>query len=190
MLFKCCSHGAVRSMWLHRLPLAALSLGSSRWDLNSLRLSSGRKMMTMRMRMMMMKDGGDKRWLIIKMQVRQEISLPHLWPIDAFEESGWRGCFHLLYLFLMMFSIHSDKWMAAPSQIWQVYVHFVERVDVSCVTGQRSCQSLVLRGRQAARKVKCFSSHPQEIEVLCQFGNVVPRKLQDRCHLILVPVYY
>uniref|UniRef100_A0A3Q2Z2U8 Nephrocystin 4 n=1 Tax=Hippocampus comes TaxID=109280 RepID=A0A3Q2Z2U8_HIPCM len=64
--------------------------------------------------------------------------------------------------FVMVFT---DKWMAAPSQIWQVYVHFVERVDVSCVTGQRSCQSLVLRGRQAARKVKCFSSHPQEIEV-------------------------
>nr|XP_057939815.1 nephrocystin-4 isoform X2 [Doryrhamphus excisus] len=58
-----------------------------------------------------------------------------------------------------------DEWMAAPSQIWQVYVHFMERVDVSCVTGQRSCQSLVLRGRQAARKVKCFSSHPEEIEV-------------------------
>lgn len=64
-----------------------------------------------------------------------------------------------------MFFLCSDKWMAAPSQIWQIYVHFLERVDVSCVTGQRSCQSLVLRGKQAVRKVKCFSSHPQEIEV-------------------------
>ncbi|XP_074538441.1 nephrocystin-4 [Halichoeres trimaculatus] len=64
--------------------------------------------------------------------------------------------------FVMVFT---DKWMAAPSQIWQIYVHFLERVDVSCVTGQRSCQSLVLRGRQAVRKVKCFSSHPKEIEV-------------------------
>ncbi|CAG6021160.1 unnamed protein product [Menidia menidia] len=59
----------------------------------------------------------------------------------------------------------SDKWMAAPSQIWQIYVHFLERVDISCVTGQRSCQSVVLRGKQAVRKVKCFSSHPKEIEV-------------------------
>lgn len=55
--------------------------------------------------------------------------------------------------------------MAAPSQIWQIYVHFLERVDVSCVTGQQSCQSLVLRGKQAIRKVKCYSSHPQEIKV-------------------------
>lgn len=52
-----------------------------------------------------------------------------------------------------------------PSQIWQIYVHFLERVDVSCVTGQQSCQSLVLRGKQAVRKVKCYSSHPQEIKV-------------------------
>lgn len=59
----------------------------------------------------------------------------------------------------------SDKWMAAPSQIWQFYVHFLERVDVSCVTGQQSRHSLVLRGKQAVRKVGCYSSHPQEIKV-------------------------
>ncbi|XP_077469932.1 nephrocystin-4 [Stigmatopora argus] len=64
--------------------------------------------------------------------------------------------------FIMVFI---DKWMAAPSQIWQIYVHFMERVDVSCITGQRTCQSLMLRGRQGARKVKCFASHPQEIEI-------------------------
>uniref|UniRef100_A0A8C4E689 Nephrocystin-4 n=1 Tax=Dicentrarchus labrax TaxID=13489 RepID=A0A8C4E689_DICLA len=69
---------------------------------------------------------------------------------------------HIKMFFVMVFT---DKWMAAPSQIWQLYVHFLERVDVSCVTGQRNCQSLVLRGKQAVRKVKCFSSHPQEIEV-------------------------
>ncbi|XP_071331390.1 nephrocystin-4 isoform X2 [Trachinotus anak] len=69
---------------------------------------------------------------------------------------------HIKMFFVMVFT---DKWMAAPSQVWQIYVHFLERVDVSCVTGQRTCQSLVLRGKQAVRKVKCFSSHPKEIEV-------------------------
>ncbi|KAM9350369.1 nephrocystin-4 [Symphorus nematophorus] len=69
---------------------------------------------------------------------------------------------HIKMFFVMVFT---DKWMAVPSQIWQIYVHFLERVDVSCVSGQRSCQSLVLRGKQAVRKVKCFSSHPQEIKV-------------------------
>ncbi|XP_034027801.1 nephrocystin-4 [Thalassophryne amazonica] len=69
---------------------------------------------------------------------------------------------HIKIFFVMLFT---DQWMAAPSQIWQIYVHFLERVDVSCVTGQRGCQSLLLRGKQAIRKVKCFSSHPQEIEL-------------------------
>ncbi|KAM4609913.1 nephrocystin-4 [Polymixia lowei] len=68
---------------------------------------------------------------------------------------------NLKMFFVMVFT---DKWLAVPAQVWQIYVHFLERVDVSCVTGQRSCQSLVLRGKQAVRKVKCFSSHPQEIK--------------------------
>ncbi|XP_076022240.1 nephrocystin-4 [Genypterus blacodes] len=69
---------------------------------------------------------------------------------------------HVKMFFVMVFT---DKWMSAPSQIWQVYVHFLERVDISCVTGQRTCQSLVLKGKHNIRKVQCFSSHPQEIEV-------------------------
>ncbi|XP_058498816.1 nephrocystin-4 isoform X1 [Solea solea] len=69
---------------------------------------------------------------------------------------------HIKMFFVMVFT---DKWMAAPSQIWQMYVHFLERVDVSCVTGQRTRQSLVLRGKQTVHKVKCFSSQPKETQV-------------------------
>ncbi|KAG8002845.1 Nephrocystin-4 [Nibea albiflora] len=81
----------------------------------------------------------------------------------------------------------SDKWMAAPSQIWQIYVHFLERVDVSCVTGQRNCQSLVLRGKQAFRKVKCFSSHPQEIEVDPEGVFVLPPAAVQELQLKVQP---
>ncbi|KAM6977015.1 nephrocystin-4 [Aplochiton taeniatus] len=69
---------------------------------------------------------------------------------------------HVRMFFIMVFT---DKWLAVPAQTWQIYVHFLHRVDLSCVTGQRTCQSLVLRGTQAIRKVKCYSSHPQEIQV-------------------------
>uniref|UniRef100_A0AAY4BCM5 Nephrocystin-4 n=1 Tax=Denticeps clupeoides TaxID=299321 RepID=A0AAY4BCM5_9TELE len=58
-----------------------------------------------------------------------------------------------------------DHWMAAPAQIWQVYVHFLQRVDISCVAGQLTHQSLVLRGTQVVRKVKCHASHPLELQV-------------------------
>ncbi|KAK9515632.1 hypothetical protein VZT92_026260 [Zoarces viviparus] len=91
---------------------------------------------------------------------------------------------HIKMFFVMVFT---DKWMAAPSQIWQIYVHFVERVDVSCVTGQRSCQSLVLRGKQAVRKVKCFSSHPQEIEVDPEGVFVLPPAAVQELQLKVQP---
>ncbi|XP_054625915.1 nephrocystin-4-like isoform X3 [Dunckerocampus dactyliophorus] len=83
-------------------------------------------------------------------------------PQDVYLKVPGSPCPNIKMFYVMVFI---DEWMAAPSQIWQIYVHFMERVDVSCITGQRSCQSLVLRGRQVAHKVKCFSSHPQEIEV-------------------------
>ncbi|XP_056280183.1 nephrocystin-4 isoform X2 [Pseudoliparis swirei] len=86
--------------------------------------------------------------------------------------------------FVMVFT---DQWMAVPSQIWQIYVHFLERVDVSCVTGQRSCQSLVLRGKQAVRKVKCFSSHPQEIEVDPEGVFVLPPAAVQELQLKVQP---
>nr|XP_046253465.1 nephrocystin-4 [Scatophagus argus] len=86
--------------------------------------------------------------------------------------------------FVMVFT---DKWMAAPSQIWQIYVHFLERVDVSCVSGQRSCQSLVLRGKQAVRKVKCFSSHPQEIKVDPEGVFILPAAAVQELQLKVQP---
>lgn len=58
-----------------------------------------------------------------------------------------------------------DRWLATPVQIWQVYLHSLQRVDVSCIMGQRTRLSLVLRGTQTVRKVRAFTSHPQELTV-------------------------
>lgn len=58
-----------------------------------------------------------------------------------------------------------DRWLATPIQIWQVHLHALQRVDISCVTGQRTRLSLVLRGTQTLRKVRAFTSHPQELTV-------------------------
>ncbi|KAM8791790.1 nephrocystin-4 [Rhynchonycteris naso] len=60
-------------------------------------------------------------------------------------------------------AIYTDGWLTTPIQIWQVYLHALQRVDVSCVTGQRTRLSLVLRGTQTVRKVRAFTSHPQEL---------------------------
>nr|XP_005545006.2 nephrocystin-4 isoform X6 [Macaca fascicularis] len=60
--------------------------------------------------------------------------------------------------------IYSDRWLATPTQTWQVYLHSLQRVDVSCVAGQLTRLSLVLRGTQTVRKVRAFTSHPQELK--------------------------
>ncbi|XP_053516614.1 nephrocystin-4 isoform X1 [Artibeus jamaicensis] len=62
-------------------------------------------------------------------------------------------------------AIYRDRWLATPAQIWQVHLHSLQRVDVSCVMGQRTRLSLVLRGTQTVRKVRAFTSHPQELTI-------------------------
>ncbi|XP_074874264.1 nephrocystin-4 isoform X2 [Carettochelys insculpta] len=62
-------------------------------------------------------------------------------------------------------AIYTDSWLAAPIQIWQFYLHSLHRVDVSCITGQLSRLSLVLRGTQTIRKVRAYTSHMQELKV-------------------------
>ncbi|XP_024615953.1 nephrocystin-4 [Neophocaena asiaeorientalis asiaeorientalis] len=99
-------------------------------------------------------------------------------------------------------TIYADRWLATPVQTWQVHLHSLQRVDVSCVTGQRTRLALVLRGMQTVRKVRAFSSHPQELTtdpkgvfVLPPHGvqdlhvGVRPRKAGSRfVHLNLVDV--
>ncbi|XP_074704268.1 nephrocystin-4 isoform X2 [Strix aluco] len=62
-------------------------------------------------------------------------------------------------------AIYTDAWLAAPVQIWQFYLHSLQRLDVSCTAGQLARLSLLLRGTPAPRRVQAFTSHPQELEV-------------------------
>ncbi|XP_073459794.1 nephrocystin-4 [Aquarana catesbeiana] len=61
--------------------------------------------------------------------------------------------------------LYTDRWLAAPIQVWQIYIHSLKRVDLSCVTGQLTQMSLVLRGTQVVRKVRAYTSHPHELKV-------------------------
>ncbi|NXS96294.1 NPHP4 protein, partial [Jacana jacana] len=62
-------------------------------------------------------------------------------------------------------AIYTDAWLAAPVQIWQFYLHSLQRLDVSCTAGQLARLSLLLRGTPAPRRVRVFTSHPQELQV-------------------------
>ncbi|XP_038603159.1 nephrocystin-4 isoform X3 [Tachyglossus aculeatus] len=62
-------------------------------------------------------------------------------------------------------AIYTDSWLSAPIQVWQIHLHSLQRVDVSCVTGQLTRLCLVLRGTRAVRQVRAFTSHPQELKL-------------------------
>jgi hypothetical protein len=42
-------------------------------------------------------------------------------------------------------ALYTDAYLSKPLQIWQVYTHALQRVDVTCVEGQTSRFSLLLR---------------------------------------------
>ncbi|XP_033763320.1 nephrocystin-4-like isoform X4 [Pecten maximus] len=62
-------------------------------------------------------------------------------------------------------AMYFDPFMTRPVQVWQFYVHALQRVDVACVEGQTSRFDLLLRGTQASRLVRCYSSHPNEMQM-------------------------
>ncbi|XP_063292057.1 nephrocystin-4 [Pelobates fuscus] len=84
-------------------------------------------------------------------------------------------------------ALYTDPWLATPVQIWQIYVHSLKRVDVSCVTGQLTQLSLVLRGTQVIRKVKAYSSHPQELKVDPDSVFVLPPSGIQDLHIAVRP---
>lgn len=58
-----------------------------------------------------------------------------------------------------------DPFLAEPCQTWQLYVHSLQRIDMTAFRGQSSRLSVILRGTQSSRLVQCFSSHPEELQV-------------------------
>ncbi|KAK7093407.1 nephrocystin-4-like isoform X1 [Littorina saxatilis] len=60
-------------------------------------------------------------------------------------------------------TLYIDPFLSRPIQIWQCYVHALQRVDINCIEAQTSRINLLLKGTQATRVVRCFSSHPDEM---------------------------
>ncbi len=61
--------------------------------------------------------------------------------------------------------LYLDRLLARPVETWQVFAHCLRKVDMRAVIGQTSQASVVVRGAQATRRVACYSSHPDELQV-------------------------
>ncbi|XP_058017326.1 nephrocystin-4 isoform X1 [Ahaetulla prasina] len=83
--------------------------------------------------------------------------------------------------------IYTDPWLAAPTQTWQFYLHCLQWVEASCILGQLTRLSLVLRGTHTLRKVKAFTSHPQEMKLEPDGVFILPANGVQDLHLGLQP---
>ncbi|XP_070615119.1 nephrocystin-4 isoform X2 [Erythrolamprus reginae] len=83
--------------------------------------------------------------------------------------------------------IYTDPWLSAPTQTWQFYLHSLQWVEAGCVLGQLTRLSLVLRGTHAVRRVKAFTSHPQEMKLDPEGVFVLPANGVQDLHLGLQP---
>lgn len=83
-------------------------------------------------------------------------------PVDVFIKAALAASPQIKHFYAC---IYSDPFFSHPVQIWQLYIHALQKVDVSCVEGQTSRFNLLLRGTQAARLVRSFSSNPREMQL-------------------------
>uniref|UniRef100_A0A670ZIN0 Nephrocystin 4 n=1 Tax=Pseudonaja textilis TaxID=8673 RepID=A0A670ZIN0_PSETE len=83
--------------------------------------------------------------------------------------------------------IYMDPWLAAPTQTWQFYLHCLQWVEATCVLGQLTRLSLVLRGTHATRQVRAFTSRPQEMKLEPDGVFVLPANGVQDLHLGLRP---
>ncbi|GMH42847.1 hypothetical protein BSKO_10766 [Bryopsis sp. KO-2023] len=53
----------------------------------------------------------------------------------------------------------------SPAQIWLVYLHSWRRVHLQATIGQTSQLNTVIKGKSSTKRVKAFSTHPDEVQV-------------------------
>ncbi|XP_062617587.1 nephrocystin-4-like [Saccostrea cucullata] len=83
-------------------------------------------------------------------------------PVDVFMKAALGASPQIKHFYVC---IYSDPFLSHPVQIWQFYLHALQKVDVTCVEGQTSRFNLLLRGTQASRLVRSFSSNPREMQL-------------------------
>lgn len=83
-------------------------------------------------------------------------------PLDIFLKVSV-GCSPQVKKFFV--AIFLDPFLSRPVQVWQIFVHALQRIDISCVEGQTSRFSLILRGTHSSRLARCFTSHPNDMNL-------------------------
>uniref|UniRef100_UPI00358F3FD4 nephrocystin-4 n=1 Tax=Myxine glutinosa TaxID=7769 RepID=UPI00358F3FD4 len=61
--------------------------------------------------------------------------------------------------------LYTDRWLSRPWMCWQLQVHAMQRIDISCVLGQASRAPQLLHGMRSTCQLRCYVSHPNILQV-------------------------
>ena len=92
-------------------------------------------------------------------------------PVEIWQVCMGVPCSHVAQVFekheyaLLHTSRAASSPSSLPSPSPQMFAHCLRKVDMRAVIGQTSQASVVIRGAQSTRRVACYSSHPDELQV-------------------------
>lgn len=64
---------------------------------------------------------------------------------------------------------YGDKSYQKLLRSWKLVVEYFTEVDINGMLGQTTSSSIVVEGVEPSQRVKCFSSHPDELQVICLY---------------------
>ena len=74
---------------------------------------------------------------------------------------------------------YGDRFQSELLQVWRFTVATARKLDISGLTGQTTISNLVVRGSAMSRKVRCFTSHPDEIRVVPEEFTLISDSLSE-----------
>jgi nephrocystin-4 len=74
---------------------------------------------------------------------------------------------------------YEDKYQTRLLHVWKFCVHTVKKLDLTGLTGQTTISSLVVKGTASSQKVRCFTSHPEELQVVPRDFTLISDSLSE-----------
>ena len=74
---------------------------------------------------------------------------------------------------------YGDRFQSKLLQVWRFSIATVRKLDISGLTGQTTISNLVVKGAPMSQKVRCFTSHPEEVQVVPEEFTLISDALSE-----------
>ncbi|KAL6602616.1 hypothetical protein U3516DRAFT_558860 [Neocallimastix sp. 'constans'] len=90
----------------------------------------------------------------------------------------------VFYLFF-----YDDPYLISLNEIWRIFIHPVQRIDINCILGQTNTTNLVIKGLSTPTAMQCFSNKCDELMVNPFTPFVMPANALSEINLNVKPKY-